>query len=291
MIANMPWVELLIFLMGFGLGVAGALVLAWYLLGRRTDPALAEKDRQILALRREQGEWLHRNKRLERKVSHLPTLEAQNAELRTAVADLQTTGKKDKDELKRVQGNLDRVGVELDSQYVQLEELRAELAASNRRYEDLKGQFDIMIDRFTEVQRLRQNILVASQMLKQEQARSANLQAQFDALGVESTAEPAGPLMPTMPDRVVAEPPVVPTAVVPEQDLFNDADLEAIEGIGPIFARRLNDSGIHTISEVAKASPDRLAEFAGLKPWQKEDSAEWIAEAKRLLAQARWPRA
>lgn len=262
----MQWSNLFLLLIGMVLGAAGAVALGWYLLRQRTDQAVAAKDAQLLALRREFGVLQHQNARMLRKVANLSLLEEENRRLHTAVAGFESGSKKSQDELKRMQGNLDRMGQELDSQFVELEDLRAQLAASNRRYEDLKGQFELMIDRFTEVQRLRQNVLIASQMLKREQTRSAELQARLDVLTAGAGAES--------------------TAV--EIDVAN---LEVIEGINPQTARRLHDSGIHTLEELAQESPERVAHFAGLKSWQHEESAAWIAEAKRVLASTRRPRA
>lgn len=262
----MPWSTLLLLLLGIALGAAGALTIGWFLLRQRTDRAIAARDAQLLALRRELGVLQHKNLRLSRKGANLELLEGENARLRTAVADYESSSRKHQDELKRMRGNLDRMGQELDAQFVELEELRGQLAASNRRYEDLKGQFEVMIDRFTDVQRLRQNVVVATQMLKREQAHTAELQARLDALGAQDVAEPAAA----------------------DVDLAN---LEVVKGIGPQMARRLHDSGIHTLEDLAHESPERVARFAGLLSWQQEESAAWIAEAKRVLASTRRPRA
>lgn len=262
----MPWTTLLLLLIGMLLGAAGALAIGWFLFKPRMDQAVAAKDAQLLALRRELGVLQHQNRRHSRQLANLKPLEEENARLRTAVAGHESSSRKSQEELKRMQGNLDRMGQELDAQFVELEELRSRLAASDRRYEDLKGQFAVMIDRFTDVQRLRQNVMIASQMLKREQAHTAELQARLVALGAQDAVEPAAA----------------------DVDLAN---LEMVTGIGPQTARRLHDSGIHTLEDLAQESPERVARFAGLHSWQQEESAAWIAEAKRVLASTRRPRA
>jgi predicted flap endonuclease-1-like 5' DNA nuclease len=63
-----------------------------------------------------------------------------------------------------------------------------------------------------------------------------------------------------------------------------------INGIGPVYARRLFDAGIYTFEELAAQSPARLRELVGAKAWQDADTAAWIAEA-RIFAQAAQGRA
>lgn len=64
-------------------------------------------------------------------------------------------------------------------------------------------------------------------------------------------------------------------AVQPEQQ----DSLETIQGIGPTYARRLNEAGIYTFADLAQLTPERAREITGVIRW---DPAEWIAEAKRL---------
>lgn len=82
--------------------------------------------------------------------------------------------------------------------------------------------------------------------------------------------------------------------VVPEPlVLFNEADieraasstqtvsdsLEEIRGIGPVSARRLNEAGIFTFSQLAETAPEKLQEVTGVTRW---DPSDWITEAQRL---------
>ena len=61
-------------------------------------------------------------------------------------------------------------------------------------------------------------------------------------------------------------------------------NLTLIRGIGPAYARRLQEAGIRTLSALAKTSPDRLCEILQIKPWQNAAPREWVAEAKQLAA-------
>ncbi len=58
--------------------------------------------------------------------------------------------------------------------------------------------------------------------------------------------------------------------------------LEAIKGIGAVYARRLRQAGIHTYTALAAQSPERIAAIVKLQAWQAGRPAEWIAEARSL---------
>jgi predicted flap endonuclease-1-like 5' DNA nuclease len=60
-----------------------------------------------------------------------------------------------------------------------------------------------------------------------------------------------------------------------------------INGIGPVYERRLFDAGIYTFEELAASSHERLREIIGPEGWQNIDPAAWTAEARELAAKAR----
>jgi predicted flap endonuclease-1-like 5' DNA nuclease len=66
------------------------------------------------------------------------------------------------------------------------------------------------------------------------------------------------------------------TAVAVEPD-----DLTTIKGIGPTFARRLQEAGVTSFAALAALTPERARELSGAANWQA-DTAEWVAEAKKL---------
>lgn len=57
-------------------------------------------------------------------------------------------------------------------------------------------------------------------------------------------------------------------------------NLERINGIGPVFAQRLNKANILTFDQLAALSPERVNEIIAPQPWQQIDPDAWIAEAK-----------
>ena len=80
-----------------------------------------------------------------------------------------------------------------------------------------------------------------------------------------------------MRDRFVS----VATSREPEPPTFKvpGQTVEIIEGIGPVFAQRLNAIGITTVAELAGASPDSVAEAAGISAARARN---WIERAARL---------
>jgi predicted flap endonuclease-1-like 5' DNA nuclease len=54
-------------------------------------------------------------------------------------------------------------------------------------------------------------------------------------------------------------------------------DLTLIRGIGPVFARRLNQAGIYTFSQLAELKAEEVESITQVTRW---DPADWIAEAK-----------
>ena len=58
-------------------------------------------------------------------------------------------------------------------------------------------------------------------------------------------------------------------------------DLTQISGIGPAYARRLNEAGITTFADLANLSPEEVRKATSVTGGQA-DPAEWIAEAGAL---------
>jgi predicted flap endonuclease-1-like 5' DNA nuclease len=60
--------------------------------------------------------------------------------------------------------------------------------------------------------------------------------------------------------------------------------LEDINGIGIVFAKRLNEVGIYTFAQLAEQTPERLQEIIKPESWQKIEPEKWIVEARDLAA-------
>lgn len=72
------------------------------------------------------------------------------------------------------------------------------------------------------------------------------------------------------------------TPAQPSTTPANDP-LEAIHGIGPVYARRLRAAGIQTFAQLAQLTPEQLQAAIGpLRTGHKTEVAHWIAEARQL---------
>lgn len=58
-------------------------------------------------------------------------------------------------------------------------------------------------------------------------------------------------------------------------------DLTQINGIGPTFARRLNEAGIYSFAALAAATPEQVKEITKVANWQA-DPVDWIVAARQL---------
>jgi len=59
-------------------------------------------------------------------------------------------------------------------------------------------------------------------------------------------------------------------------------DLTRIQGIGNVFARKLQEAGISTYAQLAAQSPDHLAAICQAPDWRKPDYQSWIYQAQKL---------
>jgi len=62
------------------------------------------------------------------------------------------------------------------------------------------------------------------------------------------------------------------------------SELQLIRGIGPTYARRLNEFGIQSFADLADCNPEQVASIIKKKNWQAVDIQNWIDEAKALAA-------
>lgn len=85
----------------------------------------------------------------------------------------------------------------------------------------------------------------------------------------------------------VAEVTAVETAVVEAEVAAAVAvepdDLTQISGIGPVYARRLNEAGVLTFADLVGRDPADLRAIVGLQPWHAADPADWVAQAQARL--------
>ena len=92
----------------------------------------------------------------------------------------------------------------------------------------------------------------------------------------------AAALVWAMRDRFIS----VATSREPEPPTFRTAapssppaDIDVIDGIGPVFAVRLKTAGIDNAAKLAAASPDRVAEAASVSAAR---ARSWIEQAQSI---------
>ncbi len=74
------------------------------------------------------------------------------------------------------------------------------------------------------------------------------------------------------------------TAVQHTLDYTGKNQLQLIQGIGPAYARRLNEAGILTLEDLAQCTPEQITGIVQPKKWQHIEPTEWIREARALTA-------
>lgn len=74
-----------------------------------------------------------------------------------------------------------------------------------------------------------------------------------------------------------------PKPVTAEKPVVENADfLKEINGIGPTYAKRLFDGGIHSLQALVDAGADQVAQIAKLR--SRSQAEDWISQAAQLLA-------
>jgi predicted flap endonuclease-1-like 5' DNA nuclease len=66
------------------------------------------------------------------------------------------------------------------------------------------------------------------------------------------------------------------------EDTVMTDDLTRINGIGPTFAKRLQEGGITTYQALAELSEEQIRDITHAADWQA-DPNEWIIEAKAMV--------
>ena len=74
--------------------------------------------------------------------------------------------------------------------------------------------------------------------------------------------------------------------LIPEEAVLTQDRLADIKGIGPAFAGRLHEMGVHTFKQLAALSPAELSTMMNVRGRPRIDAESWIAQAK-LFASGR----
>jgi predicted flap endonuclease-1-like 5' DNA nuclease len=167
---------------------------------------------------------------------------------------------------------------ELDAAHKDLADARVVLdgvAAERERYKGLEGELQearaSVSARDGELQGLRQQHSNHGESNARLEARIRELEGQLDVIpGLRIEAGKVGGLeaeiarLQAETDRIRSE----------KRD-----DLTKISGIGAVFAKRLNESGIHTFKQLHDTNDAHILEIIKPEDWQKIEPGEWREDA------------
>jgi len=244
----------LVFGIGLFAGVLAALVLDGVYWRAQLRALHDEQDRaaqRAEALRGRAREMFRQMKKLQEINA---ALEAQLQARDTAVAHLEAGLKTNRGNLLRMEEQIEQLRAENQQQSALARQAERYAAAARQELQETVAQF-------TQARQMRRQLVFAVQQLKKFQVRNETLTAELAARETK-----------------------VETAAAATD--VSHADLQVIRGIGPTYARRLHDSGVHTLGDLVAQSPERLHELAGLQEWQAAEPHAWLEEARSLLESA-----
>ncbi len=134
---------------------------------------------------------------------------------------------------------------------VENEALVGQLNKAEIRISELKAQVDGAMHQISETQFLRKKLVEMENKLKQAEAYASALQEKFKTM--QHTFDHTG-----------------------------KNQLQLIRGIGPAYARRLNEAGITTLNDLAKSTLEQVTKILQPQKWQNVQPEEWIQEAQAL---------
>lgn len=103
---------------------------------------------------------------------------------------------------------------------------------------------------------------------------------------VQPSREDIASLAPPADRAAASEPKTNDTQLLQEREVPQPAaqrdPLIDIDGIGPVYERKLFDAGVYTFEDLAALTPEQVREIIAPQRWQEIDPASWIAEARQL---------
>lgn len=181
-------------------------------------------------------------------------IERQNAELQTQKQQLETAV-----------ARIDQLQTSLRQTADQLEDLQAQAAALKMENEALVGQLNRAEIHINELQA---QVVAAARQLTDAQILGKKL------VEMQARLNEAEEQTETLQEKMAA--------VQHTFDYTGKNQLQLIRGIGPAYARRLNEAGILTLEDLAKCAPEQVVGIVQPKRWQYLQPEEWIREAKAL---------
>jgi predicted flap endonuclease-1-like 5' DNA nuclease len=196
-------------------------------------------------------------------------LAGHQAELNEAQADLERQQAEAEDAAAAYQQQIEQLRDELTEAHTQaaLDETADNLAQLERQYNEAMA---LLADARTELVRGRREAEEATRLLDQQRREAEQLserlaQAQADLEELRERER----------ERLVIE-----------ETVFKDEDnLTEINGIGRIFARKLERAGIVTYEMLSETSEEDLKEILGTPRWRTPNVRSWRKQARQLAEQ------
>jgi len=124
----------------------------------------------------------------------------------------------------------------------------------------------------TELVNVEQNAEIATLQQKLQEAKAVQQQLLVAEEKLQTADAHIQKLQDTMED------------VQTKMNYSGKSELQLIRGIGPTYARRLNEFGIQSFADLADCNPEQVASIIKKKNWQAVDIQNWLDEAKALAA-------
>jgi predicted flap endonuclease-1-like 5' DNA nuclease len=243
----------------------------------RTSPQLIElqqtkleTDARLKAVQAEQdqlrSELNVRAQELAARNAELSGLRAQLTELEKTVSDTQSRIKSVQDERDRAVSGLGAKDAEL----ARLQQRTTDLERSNGRNASLEAELNDLREklRFSEASVARLGAL---------EPQVTSLTSQLSALAPyrDRAAQLEGSLRESQSELARLSAELEQARTVPD-------DLTKVDGIGAVFARRLNTAGISRFVQLAQTPAERLQEIIKPEEWQKIEFEHWREDAAVL---------
>lgn len=155
-----------------------------------------------------------------------------------------------------------------------LPEMEQKLVAAEAAQMALEAEMDTAVTQLeqAELANAEQSARIAS--LQQQLTATATLSQQL--VIAEEKLQTADTHLQTLQDRM--------EDVETKLNYSGKNQLQLIRGIGPAYARRLNEFGIRTFAELADCEAEQVATIIKKKEWQAVNIQDWLDEAKALAA-------
>jgi hypothetical protein len=173
---------------------------------------------------------------------------------------------------------------------IQLDALKSENVALKARVDDLQKGFAVKVDSATLITSIQRDLLRVDDFAMSQERPTTYVLSDFNLQlkAVVTQDEQARPMF-VLPSRLEEIQPlsgamssvnvVLKPVPLPIKPAVRPRPIDAVEGIGPAYAGRLRDLGIHTVTDLALASAQDVAKV-GIS---RERAAGFISMAKLMV--------